>query len=253
MDSLLLRQHLELEEDHWWFVARRRILLSLLQLNLSPERQFEVLDAGCGGGAIMESLRCYGRVQGLEISEAALQHNREQGREVTLGSVEQIPFTGDSFDLVLALDVIAHVQDDLRALEELLRVLRPGGSLLVTVPALRMLWSTHDAANGHYRRYALGELRQRIETAGFEIVDATYFNTLLFPAILAIRVLGRLRAKRSTSDVAEVPQPLNTLLEKIFSLETRFVGRVRLPFGVSGLCFARKPERTDKRVGRRRK
>jgi SAM-dependent methyltransferase len=245
MDSLLLRQHLELEEHHWWFVSRRRILLSVLQRNLTPERQFEVLDAGCGGGATMDSVRCYGRVRGLEISKAALQHNREQGREVILGSVEQIPFTGDSFDLALALDVIAHVQDDLKALEELFRILRPGGSLLVTVPALRMLWSAHDAANGHYRRYALGELRQRIEAAGFEIVEATYFNTLLFPAVLAIRVLGRLRSKSSTSDVAEVPQPLNTLLEKVFSLEARVVGRVRLPFGVSGLCFARKPGRTD--------
>src|SRR5919202_5138322 len=192
MDSVLLRQHLELEEHHWWFVSRRRILLSVLQRNLTPERQFEVLDAGCGGGATIESLRCYGRVRGLEISKVALQHNRERGREVILGSVEQIPFTSDSFDLALALDVIAHVQDDVRALEELFRVLRPGGSLLVTVPALRMLWSSHDVVNGHYRRYALGELRQRIEAAGFEIVDATYFNTLLFPVIFAIRVLGRL-------------------------------------------------------------
>lgn len=246
MDPLLLRQHLEFEEHHWWFVGRRRILLDVLKRNLAPpERQLEILDAGCGGGAMMESLACYGRVQGLDISAEAVKHNREQGREVILGSIEQIPLPDNSFDLALALDVIAHVPDDLRALEELFRTLRPGGSLLVTVPALRMLWSAHDVANGHYRRYTLGELHKRVEAAGFEIVSATYFNTLLFPVILALRVLGRLHLKSSASDVAEIPRLLNFLLTKIFSLEASFVGRVRLPFGVSGLCFAYKPERTN--------
>lgn len=240
MDSLLLRQHLELEERHWWFVARRRILLSLLKRSIASKSGLEILDAGCGGGATMKSLGRYGRVLGMEISPQAAEYNREQGRRVVLGSVEEMPFPDDSFDLVLALDVIEHVSDDLGALKELFRVLRPGGSLLVTVPALRMLWSEHDVANGHYRRYTSGELGRRAKTAGLEVVDTGYFNTILFPAILAVRTLGRLRPKNGASDVSEVPKPLNSLLTAIFSLERHLVGRVKLPLGVSALCLARK-------------
>lgn len=241
MNSLLLQQHLELEERHWWFVARRRILLAFLKRNLEPEGGLQILDAGCGGGATIESLRRYGNVRGMEISEQAVKYNRERGREVILGSVERMPFAEDSFDLALALDVIEHVANDLQALRELFRILRTGGLMLVTVPALRMLWGTHDVANGHYRRYTLGELRDRVETAGFEIVAATYFNTLLFPLILGFRWLRRLRPKSTASDLSEVPWPLNTLLTEVFSLERSFVGHIKLPVGVSALCLARKP------------
>ena len=240
MSSLLLRQHLELEGHYWWFVARRRILLGVLERNLEPKEALQILDAGCGGGATIESLRRYGSVLGMEISEEAVAYNRKRGREVILGSIEQIPFAANSFDLALALDVIEHVPGDLQALQELFRVLRPGGSLLVTVPALQMLWSAHDVANGHYRRYTLEELRDQVEAAGFEVVTATYFNTFLFPLVLALRWLWRLRPKGSASDFIEVPRPLNALLTWVFSLERPFIGRIKLPFGVSALCFARK-------------
>ena len=240
MDSLLLSQHLELEQRHWWFVARRRILLDILERKLDPKRGLQILDAGCGGGATMESLRRYGSVQGMEISEEAVKYNRERGRDVILGSIEQMPFPDNTFDLALALDVIEHIPDDLQALQKLFQILRPGGSLLVTVPALRILWSAHDVANGHYRRYTLGELCGRVETAGFEVVTATYFNTLLLPPILALRWFRRVRPKSTTSDLAEVPWPLNAILTEIFSLEKLAIGRIKLPFGVSALCFARK-------------
>jgi ubiquinone/menaquinone biosynthesis C-methylase UbiE len=240
VDSLVLRQHLELEERHWWFLARRRILLDVLERNFDHTGGLHILDAGCGGGATMESLRRYGSVRGMEISEEAVEYNRQRDREVSLGSIEQMPFADSSFDLVLALDIIEHVPDDLQALRELYRILRPGGSLLVTVPALQMLWSAHDVINGHYRRYTLGELRNRVETAGFEVVTATYFNTLLFPIIAALRWLWRLCPKRTASDFAEVPRLLNALLTEVFSLEKPFVGRIKLPFGVSALCFVQK-------------
>jgi len=231
---------MKLEERHWWFVARRRILLSVLKRNLDLKEGLQILDVGCGGGATMGSLRRYGNVRGIDTSEEAVEYNRERGREVSLGAVESIPFADNSFDLVLALDVIEHVPNDLQALRELFRTLRPGGSLLVTVPALQMLWSAHDVINGHYRRYTLGHLRDQVETAGFEVVTATYFNTLLFPLIFALRWLWRFRPKNTASDLTELPQPLNALLTGLFSLEKLLVGHIRLPFGVSALCYARK-------------
>ena len=241
MDSLVLRQHLELEERHWWFVARRRILLDVLERNVDQTGGLHILDAGCGGGATTESLRRYGSVRGMDISEEAVEYNRERGREVSLGSIEQMPFPDSRFDLVLALDIIEHVPDDLQALQELFRTVRPGGSLLVTVPALQMLWSAHDVINGHYRRYTLGELRSRIEAAGYEVITATYFNTLLFPLIFVLRRIWRFRPKSTASDLTQLPRPLNALLTGVFSLEKLLVGRIRLPFGVSVLCYARKP------------
>lgn len=242
MDKLLLRQHLDLEERHWWFVGRRRIVLSVLERHLPPGKRLDVLDAGCGGGATLESLRRYESATGLELEEEAVDYARSRGREVVQGFIEKLPFESGSFDLTLALDVIEHVPDDSRALQELYRVLRPGGSLLVTVPALRLLWSAHDEANGHYRRYTVDELRRRVEEAGFEVVSATYFNTLLFPVVLAVRMLGRLRPKGAASDVSEVPKPVNDALAGIFSSERFLLARLSLPVGVSALCFARKSE-----------
>lgn len=238
MDSLLLRQHLDLEERHWWFVARRRILLRLLETHLPARTDLEVLDAGCGGGATMDSLERYGRVRGMELDAEAVDYNHEKGRDVRRGRVEDMPFGDGTFDLALALDVIEHVPDDLAVLEELSRVLKPGGYVLITVPALRLLWSAHDIANGHYRRYTGDELRGRVEAAGFEVVRATYFNTLLFPVVLAARMAGCLRRKGGASDIKETPEPLNALLMNIFSMETWLVERARLPVGVSALCLA---------------
>ena len=116
---------MEIENHHWWFVARREILLGVLERNLDPKRGLQILDAGCGGGATMERLRRYGSVQGMEMSEEAVEHNRKRGREVILGSIESMPFADNSFDLTLALDVIEHVPDDLQTLRELFRTLRP--------------------------------------------------------------------------------------------------------------------------------
>ena len=168
-----------------------------------------------------------------------VKYNRERHREVSLGSIEWMPFGDNSFDLALALDVIEHVPDDPKAFRELFRTLRPGGSLLVTVPALQILWSAHDIANRHYRRYTLGELCSRIEAAGYEVVTATYFNTLLFPLIFVLRLTRRSR-KSIASDLTQLPRPLNALLVGIFSLEKLLVGCVKLPFGASALCLARK-------------
>jgi SAM-dependent methyltransferase len=240
MDPLLIRQHLELEESHWWFVGRRRIVLNVLERYLKHGERLDVLDAGCGGGATTDSLAKYGNVTGLELEEVAVEYAHERGRNVIQGSIETLPFENGSFDLVLALDVIEHLPNDLQALQELHRVLRPEGRLLVTVPALEMLWSGHDEANGHYRRYTADELRRQVELAGLHVAISTYFNTFLFPPIFAARALWRLRRKHTGSEVFMVPSFLNKTFSRIFSLERWVIGRARLPIGVSTLCLARK-------------
>jgi SAM-dependent methyltransferase len=199
-----------------------------------------ILDAGCGSGRNMVELAGHGTVTGLELSETSvcLARAREVG-EVIEGSVMEMPLDDDSFDLAASLDVIEHLQEDLGALRELRRVVTPGGSLLVTVPAYQWLWSGHDEINHHHRRYTRGSLLAVAEQAGWECVRTTYFNSLLLPVAILLRVLDRLntRTTESSLDLWVPPKPLNWLLERPLLLEAALIGRGgRIPAGLSLLA-----------------
>jgi SAM-dependent methyltransferase len=150
-----------------------------------------------------------------------------------------MPFPADSFDLAASLDVIEHLEDDVGALRELRRTVAPGGALLVTVPAYQWLWSGHDEINHHHRRYTRGSLLAVAEQAGWECVRTTYFNSLLLPVAILLRVLDRLntRTTESSLDLWVPPEPLNWLLERPLSLEAALIGRGgRIPAGLSLLA-----------------
>ncbi len=168
---------------------------------------------------------------------------RERGAgEVIAGSVLEMPFEADSFDLAASLDVIEHLEDDLAALRELRRVVAPGGSLLVTVPAYQWLWSGHDEINHHFRRYTRRSLQRAGEEAGWQQVRTTYFNSLLLPAAIMLRVLDRFSRKTTESslDLWVPPSPLNWLLERPLQLEAALIGRGgRIPAGLSLLAVFR--------------
>ena len=158
------------------------------------------------------------------------------------GSVLEMPFEADSFDLAASLDVIEHLEDDLAALRELRRVVAPGGSLLVTVPAYQWLWSGHDEINHHFRRYTRRSLQRAGEAAGWQQVRTTYFNSLLLPAAIVLRVLDRFSRKppESSLDLWVPPQPLNWLLERPLQIEAALIGRGgRIPAGLSLLAVFR--------------
>jgi SAM-dependent methyltransferase len=185
----------------------------------------------------------HGTVTGIELSPTSvrLARAREAG-EVTEGSVLEMPFASDSFDLAASLDVIEHLDDDLGALVELRRVVAPGGSLLVTVPAYQWLWSGHDEINHHHRRYTRSSLQRTGEQAGWEQVRTTYFNSLLLPVAIVLRVLDRLstRTTESSLDLWVPPRPLNWLLERPLALESALIARGgRIPAGLSLLAVFR--------------
>jgi SAM-dependent methyltransferase len=227
------------EDRHWWYRGRRTVLAGVIaRLGLPPNPR--ILDAGCGSGRNMVELARQGTVTGVELSETSvsLAREREVG-EVIEGSVLQMPFDPDSFDLAVSLDVIEHLEDDLGALRELRRVVAPGGSLLVTVPAYRWLWSGHDEINHHYRRYTRCSLRRVAEEAGWEQTRTTYFNSLLLPVAILLRALERLNTKTTESslDLWVPPEPLNWLLERPLALEAALIGRGgRIPAGLSLLA-----------------
>ena len=230
------------EDSHWWYRGRRRVLeQAIARVELpAPAR---VLDAGCGSGRNMLELTRYGTVAGVELSatSAALARARGVG-EVVEGSVLEMPFAEDSFDLAVCLDVIEHLQDDRAALRELRRVLAPGGALLVTVPAYQWLWSGHDEINHHHRRYNRGTLLAAARDAGWSCAFATYFNSLLLPVAIALRALDRVNPKTTESslDLWVPPAPLNWLLQQPLNLEAAAVGRGRaIPAGLSLLAVLR--------------
>ena len=227
------------EDRHWWYRGRRTVIEEVLSgLELRPGAR--ILDAGCGSGRNMIELARRGTVTGLELSptSVALARERDCG-EVVEGSLLDMPFADGSFDLAVSLDVIEHLEDDLGAMRELRRVVAPGGALLVTVPAYQWLWSGHDVINHHYRRYTRRSVQAVAEQAGWRQVRTTYFNSLLLPVAILLRVLDRVntRTTESSLDLWVPPEPLNRLLELPLSLEAKLIRRGgRIPAGLSLLA-----------------
>lgn len=232
----------EVEDRHWWFVARRRILATVLERSALLPKSARVLEAGCGTGGNLGMLSRFGPVSAFEPDEAARGNaSRDIRFDIRAGALpDKVPFAGERFDLIAVLDVLEHLGDDEGALRALVERLEPGGVILVSVPAFAFLWSRHDVRHHHKRRYTRASLLAVTRAAGFEPVTVGYFNTLLFPLIVARRTLGRLFGLVGDDD-AMPSLWLNRLLGAVFALERRLVGRVRLPFGVSLLMLARKP------------
>jgi SAM-dependent methyltransferase len=232
----------EAEDRHWWYRGRRTVLERVLTDLRLPARA-RILDAGCGSGRNMVEFARHGTVTGIELSAPSVALGRGRGAgEVVEGSVLDMPFEADAFDLAASLDVIEHLQDDLQALRELRRVVAPGGSLLVTVPAYQWLWSGHDEINHHFRRYTRRSLQRIGEQAGWHQVRTTYFNSLLLPAAILLRVLDRFNRKTTESslDLWVPPAPVNWLLERPLALEAAMIGRGgRIPAGLSLLAVFR--------------
>lgn len=230
------------EQSHWWHIGRRKIIASFVQeiCRGVTDRRPRILDVGCGTGANLLMLSKYGDAEGVDISEDALAFCRDRGLDkVRLGAGEELPYEDASFDLVTALDVVEHMDDDLAGLREMRRVLRPGGRVLLFVPAFMFLWGLQDDVSHHRRRYRLSQLRRVLEEAGFEIERTTYANITFFLPILLIRQLMRVTGIKAESENNINVSAFNGVLGKLFGAETWFLRYVNLPFGVSGICVAR--------------
>ena len=224
------------EDRHWWYVGVRREVERWLDgLAALPGRRLRVLDAGCGTGGLLANLETPAWKAGLEISSQGIRLARtRRGAALVQGSVSALPFADGSFDAVVSIDVLCHAGVEERlAIGEAARVLRPGGRLLVQVPAFDWLRGEHDAAVWTKRRYRSSEIAGFLAGAGLSARRVGYRNTLLFPFAAIPRLLRRGRKVReaSRSDVRPVSRPLNALLSGILAAERRL--RVALPFGLS--------------------
>ncbi len=246
MDERLMNAMLELDDRHWWYRGRRRIIRAELD-RLPVPASARVLDAGCGSGRTLDELSPYGEVFGVELDPGAADVARARGRgEVVVGRLEELPWEDGSFDLITCLDVIEHTPDDRVTLSELRRVSRPGAFLLVTVPAYQGLWSTHDVANHHYRRYSRPRLRAAAVDAGWRVDRMTSFNGLLLAPAAAVRLAERRRLREPNGDYKPEltlgPDWLNSLLEQPLRLEARWLSSGRtMPAGLSLLAVLVNP------------
>lgn len=233
------------EDKHWWFVGRRAILESFLQgiIEKSKIQNPRILDVGCGTGANLEMLANFGAAEGVDVSDDALEFCRQKGLKAHKGLAEKLPFADESFDIVTALDVVEHLDDDVSGLKEMNRVLKSGGRTLVFVPAFMWLWGVQDDVSNHRIRYTKRQIVERLEKAGFEIERATYANWTFFAPILAGRTLMKLTGIKPESENNVNVSALNGIFGKIFSAERFWLKNFDFPFGVSIVIVAKKSEK----------
>jgi SAM-dependent methyltransferase len=251
MDRVEVQAMLHNEDRHWWYRGRRRIVQDELA-RLDVPASARILDAGCGSGRLLDELTAMGEVSGLDHNPDSVEIARERGHpDVHQGVVEHLPWDDGTFDLVTCLDVVEHTADDRVSMRELRRVLKAEGQLLITVPAIQAIWSSHDVFNNHYRRYDKRKMRALAGDVGLRIERMTYFNSLLFGPAAAVRIVQRMRHRGATatingngrhaSDVELTPPWMWPPLEAALKAEARWLRTDRtLPVGLSLLAVLRR-------------
>jgi SAM-dependent methyltransferase len=240
MEETAYREHYEVEDRHWWFRGRWTVVEALLARTSLPASP-RILDAGCGTGGNLRRYAQHGEVEGVDPSADAVRFCRERGFDsIQQAGLEELPFEDSRFDLLAATDVLEHIAAERDALRELWRVAKPGGALLLTVPAYMWLWSEEDENLHHQRRYTRHRLRLAVEGAGWEPQLATYFNTLLLPPIALARRLPS-RSNGHRAEIDRTPPGLDGPLSLPMRFEARLIrAGIRLPVGVSVGIVCRK-------------
>jgi 2-polyprenyl-3-methyl-5-hydroxy-6-metoxy-1,4-benzoquinol methylase len=238
----MYRIFFEIQKKHWWFVTRKNIVLDFVDRYLPEGNQVKVLDIGCGSGLMLNALAKVGQTFGMDMSDEAISFSKEifDGRVEKGALPDQVPYQEEFFDLITALDVIEHIDDDVGSISAIRALLVPGGKCIFTVPAYMFLWSAHDEMNQHKRRYTLPELNEKLVQAGFTVEKISYYNTLLFPAVFLVRMLNNVLQREGAPDTDMPGSAMNYVLKKIFGIEKYLLRYLNLPFGVSVLAVVRK-------------
>jgi SAM-dependent methyltransferase len=238
MERIVYQQMAELDDRHWWYRARRRILAELIRREANLPADARILEIGCGTGHNLSMLGGFGHIDGLELDdEAAALSEKRLGRKVMRSPLPALAEVPGDYDLIGAFDVIEHIDDDTAALAAIATKLKPGGKFIMTVPAHPWMWTAHDVANHHKRRYSKAALRKLVEGSPMRLDKIGYFNSLLFPLAVAQRAASKLRGK-DNGDVSLPAAPLNRSLEAVFASERYLVGRLPLPPGLSLFAVA---------------
>ncbi len=245
MESSEYKTIFENEETHFYYQANHKILLSLIARYTKKNSNNIILDAGCGTGLFAKKLSQFGTVTGIDIHPHALSFSRRRGVRVRKASVESIPFKDNTFDIVASIDVIYHkaVVDDIKALREFIRVLKPGGLLVLRVPSVNWLRRTCDAKTHTRERYTYDVLKKRLQGVGFSIKRLSYINLILLPPALAAFVWEKMKKTTSySSPLTKLPFPLNAFVSFVLTLELHLLNWIDLPLGLGLVAVCKKPK-----------
>lgn len=239
MDRVVYDRMAAHDSTHWWYRARRDILHEYLRRYGDLPEPARILEIGCGTGHNLPMLAHFGEVDAIEIDPAARAIASERlGKAVGTAPLPTLPdVPRGAYDLIAVLDVVEHIENDVAALKAMAACLKPGGKVLITVPAHPWMWSAHDVVNHHHRRYTKKSLRRAIAAAGLRPERLGYFNTLLFPLAAAARLWGKVTG-REDSDDSPPPPAVNALFERVFRLERHLVGAVPMAPGLSLITLA---------------
>ena len=229
----------ETEARHWWFTGRRAILSKMIE-GLALPQNSKILEVGCGTGGNLKMLAKFGEVSALEMDVTARGIAAKKTKnlyDIRAGYCpDDIPFREQQFDLICMFDVLEHIEKDAETLISLKKLLKKNGRILITVPAYQWLYGSHDEFLHHKRRYSAKELRGKFATSGLQPLKFSYFNTILFPLAVAVRLKDKLLGNQSVTGTSVPPALINKLLTAIFSAERFLIKHFNLPFGVSLLC-----------------
>lgn len=231
------------EDGSWWFVGKRFLVETLIRRAVPVGRGTRILDVGCGTGATLAMLAKLGDPVGSDVAPAALRLAAERKTALLCASdAQRLAFADGAFQVVTALDVIEHLDNPVGSLREMRRVCAPGGAVVITVPAHPFLWSDHDVALAHRRRYTTRLLREHVAAAGLQVERVSYGYAAFFLPALVLRRARRLchGSRPPTADLGRTASPVNALLTAYMRLEARVLGVAGLPVGTSLLCVARK-------------
>ena len=239
MERSVYREMAELDQRHWWYRARREVLAELIRREAAPPPKARILEIGCGTGHNLAMLAEFGKLDAVELDDEARSIAAGRlGRTVKSARLPELAgIRAKQYDLIAALDVIEHIDDDAAALASIATRLKPGGKFVMAVPAHQWMWTAHDVVNHHKRRYSKQRLKRLIDASPMKLTKIGYFNSLLFPLAVAERAASKLRRKED-ADVRLPPAPLNLTFETVFAAERYLVGRLPLPPGLSLFAVA---------------
>lgn len=247
MNNDLLDKFNQVEKFHWWWAGRQALLKDLLV----QEQPQKILDIGCGTGETLSFLKKVfpkAKLYGVDVSRRAVRYTKDHGHQSKYATALRLPFPSASFSAVLLLDVIEHIKNDIAVIKEVKRVLKPGGVIIITVPALQLIWSAHDVGQGHFRRYTRSRLKLLAGKNKMKIKFISYFNFFLSPLIIPIRLFSRLSPFQRLGEYDSrlnyrlaYNKSINSLLKLLFITEIKLLKLVRYPWGISAAVKMEKP------------
>ena len=243
MKDQVINQLSSLEESNWWIEGRKRITHDIIEHLMDHSIQLKILDVGCGPGGTTKSFLKWGQVYGVDLSTHALKKALKKNISIVINSnLTSIPIKSKQFDVITALDVIEHIKEDSKVLLEFKRILKDDGILIVTVPAFQFLWSEHDVAVSHERRYTSASLKRVFDETGYRVIRISYFVSFVFPLVLIYRFLKKFNLRRNNpkANVVSFPKIVDKILQKTIYFENFIIKKMKIPFGVSLICVVKK-------------